>query len=97
MAFTDSGTRKKTRKQMSERRIYLREQDVSEITGIAVQTLRNNRSLGNGIPYFKIGRSVRYLIEDVHAFMNNHKIVTFNYDKNIKQYIKTNESINEVK
>jgi len=48
---------------------YLTEKQVSEITGRAVQTLRNERFLGRGIPYVKVGRSIRYSLEDVVWFM----------------------------
>ena len=55
---------------------YLTELQVSEITAIAVQTLRNKRFFGEGIPYHKIGRSVRYKLEDVLNFMESHRIET---------------------
>jgi hypothetical protein len=56
--------------------IYLNEKEVAKITGRAKQTLRNDRFLGKGIPYCKVGRSVRYSLEDVIAFMENRKIET---------------------
>jgi predicted DNA-binding transcriptional regulator AlpA len=56
--------------------IYLHEQKVSEITGRALSTLRNERFNRKGIPYIKVGRSVRYSHEDVIAFMENRKIKT---------------------
>jgi len=55
---------------------YLTEKQVSEITGRALQTLRNERFLGKGIPYVKVGRSVRYSLEDVVEFMESRKIGT---------------------
>jgi len=55
---------------------YLTEKQVSEITGRALQTLRNERFLGKGIPYVKVGRSVRYSLEDVVGFMESRKIRT---------------------
>ena len=53
---------------------YLREQEVAEITGRAVPTLRNERHRGEGIPYIKIGRSVRYSEDDVVKFMESRKV-----------------------
>ncbi len=53
---------------------YLTDREVSEITGIAISTLRNNRFLGKGIAYSKIGRAVRYSIRDVIDFMESRKI-----------------------
>lgn len=53
---------------------FLKEIEVSELTGIALSTLRNNRSKGRGIPYVKIGRSVRYEEGDVLAELRARKI-----------------------
>jgi len=55
---------------------YLTEKEVSEMTRIAPQTLRNNRFRGRGIPYCKIGRSIRYALSDVIQFMERGKIKT---------------------
>jgi hypothetical protein len=55
---------------------YLTEKQVAEITGRALQTLRNERFLGRGIPYVKVGRSIRYSLEDVVGFMEARKIRT---------------------
>jgi len=55
---------------------YLTESQVSELTGIAVQTLRNHRTRREGFPYVKAGRSVRYQITDVRQFMDEHRIDT---------------------
>jgi hypothetical protein len=55
---------------------YVNERVVSEMTAFSVQTLRNDRHCGKGIPYVKKGRSVRYDIRDVAAFMENHKVST---------------------
>lgn len=53
---------------------YLKESEVSEITGLSVFTLRNHRHLRKGIPYCKVGKSVRYLESDVLGFMEDNKI-----------------------
>jgi predicted DNA-binding transcriptional regulator AlpA len=58
---------------MAEKK-YIDERKVSEITGLALPTLRNDRSTQRRIPYIKIGRSVRYSLDDVIAFMESHKI-----------------------
>ena len=55
---------------------YINEQLVEKITGRACQTLRNDRHRGRGIPYVKIGRSVRYKLSDVVEYMESRKIVT---------------------
>lgn len=55
---------------------YLNEKQVKEMTGRALSTLRNERFHRRGIPYIKIGRSVRYSREDVVTFMEQRKIAT---------------------
>ncbi len=57
---------------------YVTEKDVTRITKRAVQTLRNDRHEGRGIPYVKLGRSVRYSLSDVIDFMESRKIQTRN-------------------
>ena len=61
---------------METRIKYITEKEVSEITGRALSTLRNERFLGKGIPYFKIGKSVRYRLDDVIEFMESKRVET---------------------
>ena len=58
-----------------ERR-YITERKVSELTGLALSTLRNDRARAGQrrIPYLKIGKSVRYSLEDVISFMEKHRV-----------------------
>ena len=53
---------------------YIGELEVSRITGIAVQTLRNWRHQRRGFQYCKVGRAIRYAVDDVIAFMESKKI-----------------------
>jgi hypothetical protein len=55
---------------------YIEEQAVARITGRALSTLRNERFQRRGIPYYKVGRSVRYRLGDVIEFMEKHRIET---------------------
>ena len=55
---------------------YINEKEVSNITGLALSTLRNDRATLRRIPYCKVGRSVRYLMEDVINFMESNKIAS---------------------
>lgn len=57
---------------------YLNEHQVSDITNLALSTLRNQRFQGRGIPYYKVGRAVRYNYQDVIDFMEACKISTDN-------------------
>ena len=54
---------------------FINENEVSVITGLSVQTLRNWRFQGKGISYIKAGsRAVRYKLDDVLSFMEERKI-----------------------
>ncbi len=54
------------------KRVYLKDSEVTRITGIPVKVLRKHRKLGRGIPYSLIyGRTVRYKIHDVIDYMNS--------------------------
>jgi predicted DNA-binding transcriptional regulator AlpA len=53
---------------------YIDEKEASRITGLALSTLRNLRARRRGPSYFKIGRSVRYSLADINAFMRSHRI-----------------------
>ena len=55
---------------------YLTDREVSEMTGIGLQTLRNQRSMMQGIPYIKLRRSVRYRLLDVIQYMDTRRIKT---------------------
>lgn len=46
----------------------LNEAEVATRQGRALKTLRNQRVTGDGIPYLKLGRSVRYRLSDVLAW-----------------------------
>jgi len=61
---------------MQIEREYLNEKEVAQLTGRALSTLRNERHLGKGFPWIKIGRSVRYPKAEVIAFMEARKIKT---------------------
>lgn len=54
---------------------YLTEKETSEITKKALSTLRNDRHLRRGLPYYKDGASIRYSLYDVINYMESKKIV----------------------
>lgn len=55
---------------------YINEKQVAEMTGFALPTLRNDRALKRRLPYIKVGKAVRYAVEDVVNFMESHKVRT---------------------
>lgn len=57
----------------------LTEKMAAELLNIGVQTLRNDRSKGQGIPYIKMRKqgsrgSIRYRLCDIHEYLENHII-----------------------
>ena len=52
----------------------LTEAETSIVTARAVQTLRNDRHNRRGIPYIRIGRSIRYSLSDIEAYINKNRI-----------------------
>ena len=61
-------------------REYLTEREVSKVTGRAISTLRNDRQKGNGFPFVKWGRFIRYRKKDVLDFMEAQKVIPENED-----------------
>ena len=55
---------------------WLTEVEVSELTKLSLSTLRAHRYYRKGMPYSKVGRSVRYSLADVADFMESRRIVT---------------------
>jgi hypothetical protein len=55
---------------------WLIEEEVKELTRMALPTLRKHRCLGIGIAYYKISKSVRYKFSDVVKYMEAHRIET---------------------
>jgi len=55
---------------------YINEKQVSEMTGLALPTLRNDRFLRRRIPYIKVGKAVRYNEAEVIAFMESRRVRT---------------------
>lgn len=57
---------------------WMGEKQVAAEYGIGLQTLRNHRHQRTGIPYYKIGRGVRYKRQDIEAYFESKKIVPEN-------------------
>jgi len=54
----------------------LNQKEVSEWTGMSLAWFEISRFKGTGIPYVKIGRSVRYKTSDVQRWINSHVVCT---------------------
>jgi hypothetical protein len=53
---------------------YLTEKETANLTRKALSTLRNDRHLRRGIPYYKDRKSVRYSLNDIILYMETRKI-----------------------
>ena len=63
---------------MKEEIKFLNENEVSAMTGLSVQTLRNWRFNKKGMAYVKAGtRAVRYKLEDILSFMELNKVTPY--------------------
>ncbi len=60
------------------RKEYLREREVAKLTGRALSALRNDRQKGNGFPFVKWGRFIRYSRKDVIEIMESRKVIPEN-------------------
>jgi hypothetical protein len=50
------------------------EEELAAFRGCKVHTLRNERGAGGGPAYVKIGRTVKYLMADVAAYIDACKV-----------------------
>jgi len=50
------------------------EHEAAKILNKSVQTLRNDRHLRKGSPYLKLGRSVRYRVDDLLDYLEKCRI-----------------------
>ncbi len=58
--------------------VYLAPKEVANMIGRAAQTLANDRHKCQGLPYIRIGRSIRYLLSDISYFMDMHRVIPAN-------------------
>jgi predicted DNA-binding transcriptional regulator AlpA len=52
----------------------LDERQTALLTGIKVSTLQNQRCNRRGLPYLKLGRTIRYSLTDVLQYLEDRKI-----------------------
>jgi hypothetical protein len=70
--LTEKQTSEIRRKKMQKE--FMTEKQVSVMTSIPLQTLRNWRYLRKGFSYHKLGRSIRYDLDDVLDYILGTKI-----------------------
>ncbi|WP_074413524.1 MULTISPECIES: helix-turn-helix domain-containing protein [Mycolicibacterium] len=64
---------------MSELPELLTPKQLSEFIGISEASLGQDRYLGQGIPYVKVGKRVRYLKDDVLAYLQANRVEAGNH------------------
>lgn len=57
-----------------DKKLYLTDVEAARLLSVSPQTLRNWRSLGEGPPYIKKNRLVRYRFDDLITFMESGRI-----------------------
>lgn len=57
---------------------FINEEKLSDLTGKSISTLQQDRWRGIGVPYYKIGGSVRYSKTDVQNYLDDVRIETKN-------------------
>lgn len=53
---------------------YISERELHEIIGVSLSTLRQNRHMRVGFPYYKIGKSVKYKMSEVLEYIDERKV-----------------------
>ncbi len=53
---------------------FLTEVEVAKILNVSRATLQQNRWLNRGLPFFKVGRSVRYSVDDLQAYIEENRV-----------------------
>ena len=54
--------------------IYLNEKEAAEILNISPKKLQKDRLRREGMPYYKIGRAVRYKTTEIYEWMEQQKV-----------------------
>lgn len=54
---------------------WVNEKQVATFIGCSLSKLRSDRFKHQGIPYSKVGKSVRYSLQDVESYMHHHRVM----------------------
>jgi hypothetical protein len=53
---------------------WVSEKELAPLIGRGMSTIRKDRMFGRGVPFVKIGGSIRYRLSDVVKFMEAHTL-----------------------
>jgi predicted DNA-binding transcriptional regulator AlpA len=60
---------------MEDKRAFnLKDNEAAHYIGMKTQTLRNWRAMNRGPAYVKVGRAVRYSLNDLDAYMTERRV-----------------------
>lgn len=57
-------------------KVYFSEKELAARWGASIKMLQSHRQAGKGIPWVKIGRLVRYDLQDIEAYEKNVRNVS---------------------
>jgi hypothetical protein len=63
---------------MEKGKVFFTEQELQKLGFASAARLRNDRSLGRGLPYVKIGKSVRYRRDHIIKHLKANTIIPGN-------------------
>lgn len=52
----------------------LSEFEAAELLSISVAKLRRDRWVGTGLPYIRLGRTVRYSVEEISSYLERNTV-----------------------
>ena len=61
---------------MDSSAMYLTESQVSVLTGFSRSSLQQHRWLGKGIPFIRVGRTIRYEKTEIQAYLEKFRVQT---------------------
>ncbi|BCP05626.1 helix-turn-helix domain-containing protein [Mycobacterium paraintracellulare] len=61
---------------MSDLPKLLTPRELADMLTVSEETLAQNRYLGQGIPFIKVGKRVRYQLADVVTYLENQRVQT---------------------
>lgn len=56
--------------------LFVTEEELERLFGLSRSYWQKSRVRGGGIPFYKIGRSVRYKLSEVEAFFESNKAIS---------------------
>ncbi|MEZ5814426.1 MAG: helix-turn-helix domain-containing protein [Alphaproteobacteria bacterium] len=52
------------------------EKEAATLLNCSTHKLQRDRRIGNGLPYYKVGRSVKYRLSDIEAYLEKQRFTS---------------------